>query len=116
MAEFTVPGTHPVALAGRAYLLDMGSDQFRYETIPMLNPQLQQSAEQVSESSLNPEGLWRRSQESWHKGAGQTYLDKQDSDAARFRDSLGINVWEKGEISLLNEVAQKYTGNVGQII
>lgn len=116
MPDFTVPGTHPVSLDGRAYLLDLASEQFSYETIPMLNPQLQQNSDQVSESSLNPEGLWRRSQESWHKGAGQTYLDKVDSDAARFRNSLGINVWEKGEISLLNEVTKNYTGNVGQIL
>lgn len=111
MADFSVPGTHPVSLDGRAYLLDLASEQFSYETIPMLNPQLQQSADQVSESSLNPEGLWRRSQESWHKGAGQTYLDKTDSDAARFRSSLGVNVWDKGEISLLHSVNKLYTGN-----
>ncbi len=116
MADFAVPGTHPIELDGRAYLLDLASEQFSYESIPLLNPQLSNTTTQVSESSLNPEGLWRRSQESWHKGAGQTYLDKVDSDAARFRNSLGINVWEKGEISLLNEVTQNYIGNSGQII
>lgn len=116
MADFAVPGTHPIALADRAYLLDTASDQFSYESIPLLNPQLQNTSDQVSESSLNPEGLWRRSQESWHKGAGQTYLDKVDSDAARFRTSLGVNVWDKGEISLLNEVAKNYIGSPGQLI
>ncbi len=110
MGEFTVPGTHPISLDGRGYLLDLASEQFNYATIPLLNPQLQQSSEQVSESALNPEGLWRRSQESWHKGAGQTYLDKADSDAARFRTSLGVNVWDKGEVSMLNEVSKLYTG------
>lgn len=116
MPEFAVPGTHPVSVAGRAYLLDLASEQFAYETIPLLNPQLQNSSEQVSESSLNPEGLWRRSQASWHKGAGQSYLDKTDSDAARFRSSLGINVWEEGEISLLNDVSRQYTGATGKMI
>lgn len=116
MPDFTVPGTHPVELNGRAYILDLASEQFAYETIPLLNPQLSQSQTQVNESSLNPEGLWRRSQESWHKGAGQTYLDKVDSDAARFRSSLGVNVWEKGEISLLNAVAKNYMGLPGQLL
>lgn len=97
-------------------MLDYASEQFAYETIPLLNPQLSQSQTQVNESSLNPEGLWRRSQESWHKGAGQTYLDKVDSDAARFHSSLGVNVWEKGEISLLNAVSKNYTGTPGQIV
>ena len=116
MTDFAVPGTHPIALADRAYLLDTASDQFSYESIPLLNPQLQNTSDQVSESSLNPEGLWRRSQESWHKGAGQTYLDKVDSDAARFRSSLGVNVWDKGEISLLNQVAKNYIGSPGQLV
>lgn len=116
MADYAVPGTHPIELGGRGYLLDLASEQFSYDTIPLLNPQLSQSQDQVNESSLNPEGLWRRSQESWHKGAGQTYLDKADSDAARFRDSLGINVWEKGEISLLNEVNKLYTGTPRHLV
>ena len=117
MADFTVPGTHPISLAGRGYLLDTLSEQFSYESIPLLNPQLSQSVNQVGESSLNPEGLWRKSQESWHKGTGQTYLDKTESDAARFRSSLGVNVWEKGEVSLLNEVVKKFSSaNTGQII
>ena len=116
MPDFSVPGTHPVSIDERAYLLDLASDQFSYETIPLLNPQLSQSQDQVNESSLNPEGLWRRSQESWHKGEGQTYLDKADSDAARFRTSLGVNVWEKGEISLLNAVSKLYTGTPTHLV
>jgi hypothetical protein len=116
VADYTVPGTHPVAINDRAYMLDYASEQFAYETIPLLNPQLSQSQTQVNESSLNPEGLWRRSQESWHKGAGQTYLDKVDSDAARFRSSLGIDVWEKGEISMLRSVAKNYIGSPGQLL
>lgn len=116
MPDFAVPGTHPISIDGRAYLLDLASEEFAYETIPLLNPQLQNTADQVSESSLNPEGLWRRSQESWHKGAGQTYLDKVDSDAARFRTSLGVDVWEKGEISLLNTVTKLYTGTPRHLV
>ena len=116
MPDFSVPGTHPVSIDGRAYILDLASEQFAYESIPLLNPQLQNSSTQVSESSLNPEGLWRRSQESWHKGAGQTYLDKVDSDAARFRTSLGIDPWEKGEISLLNAVTKLYTGTPKKLV
>ena len=120
MSDFSVPGTHHVLIDDHAYLLDTNSEQFRYETIPLLNPTSQlyfsQSASQVSESSLNPEGLWRRSQESWHKGAGQTYLDKVDSDAARFRTSLGVDVWSKGEISLLNDVTKLYTGTPKQMV
>lgn len=97
-----VPGKYPVGLAGRGYNLDLKSNQFSWQSIPILKPQ-QNSNNQVDEASLNPEGLWRRSQTSWHEGAGQTYLDKPESSSARFRSSLLIDPWTKGEISLLPE-------------
>lgn len=109
-----VPSRYPVGLGGRGYNLDLAIEQFAHVSIPILKPQ-QDSSNQVSESSLNPEGLWRRSQDSWHKGAGQTYLDKPDSDAARFRSSLGINPWNKGELTLHNDVYKKFEVSGGII-
>lgn len=108
-----VPSTYPIGLAGRPYQLDLATEAFANQGIDILKPQSDDSG-QVDESSLNPEGLWRRSQDSWHKGAGQTYLDKPDSDSARFRSSLGINPWEKGELSLLSDTFKTYnvTGGV----
>lgn len=103
-----VPGVYPIGLAGRGYNLDLKSGEFAHQGIDILKPQSDDSG-QVDESSLNPEGLWRRSQDSWHKGAGQTYLDKPDSDAARFRSSIGIDPWEKGEISLLPDTFKTYS-------
>lgn len=103
-----VPSKYPIGLAGRGYNLDLKSGQFSHQTIPLLKPQ-QDSSNQVAESSLNPEGLWRRSQDSWHEGAGQTYLDKPDSSAARFRSSIGIDPWTKGELTLLNDTFKTYS-------
>lgn len=103
-----VPSIYPVGLAGRGYNLDLRANQFAHVSIPILKPQ-QDASGQVNESSLNPEGLWRRSQDSWHKGAGQTYLDKPDSDSARFRSSLGIDVFTPGELTLLPDTYKKYT-------
>lgn len=108
-----VPGVYPIGIGGRGYMLDLASDQFAHQSIPILKAQ-QDSSTQVSESSLNPEGLWRRSQESWHKGAGQTYLDATDSDPARFRSSLGIDPWTKGEFTLLPDTFKTFnvTGGI----
>lgn len=103
-----VPSIYPVGLAGRGYNLDLDSNQFAHVSIPVLKPQ-QDSSNQVSESSLNPEGLWRRSQDSWHKGAGQTYLDKPDSDSDRFRSSIGIDPWTEGQLTLLPDTYKKYS-------
>ncbi len=109
-----VPSRYAVGLGGRGYNLDLASEQFAHVSIPVLKPQ-QDAGGQVNESSLNPEGLWRRSQTSWHKGAGQTYLDKPESDAARFRSSLGIDPWDKGEITLLPDTFKKFNVTGGLI-
>jgi hypothetical protein len=109
-----VPSVYPVGLAGRAYMLDLASEQFAHQGIDLLKPQTDDTG-QVSESSLNPEGLWRRSQDSWHKGAGQTYLDKPDSDSARFRSSIGIDPWTEGELSLLPDTFKTYNVTGGLV-
>jgi hypothetical protein len=55
------------------------------------------------EGAINPGGLWRRGQDSWHYGAGQQYADTAESKDYMFYKSKGINPWVKGQLSLLNE-------------
>jgi hypothetical protein len=43
----------------------------------------------------------RRWWDSWHQWAGQDFRDRTDSDAKRFRDSFGVDVWERDTLSLL---------------
>lgn len=109
-----VPGQYPIGVAGRGYNLDLKSGQFSHQSIPILKPQTDTEG-QVNESSLNPEGLWRRSQDSWHEGAGQTYLDKPDSSSNRFRSSLGMDPWTKGQLSLLPDTFKTYNVTGGSI-
>jgi hypothetical protein len=54
------------------------------------------------EAAINPGGLWRRGQDSWHLGAGQQYSDTAESKDYMFYKSKGINPWIKGQLSLLN--------------
>jgi hypothetical protein len=54
------------------------------------------------EAAINPGGLWRRGQDSWHHGAGQQYSDTAESKDYMFYKSKGINPWIKGQLSLLN--------------
>lgn len=100
VASIIVPGKYPVALAGHPYLLDGESNQHRHVSIALLRPQSDTSG-LPGESSLNPEGTWRRAQDSWHMGAGQTYVDKPESNIARFRSSKGVDIWTKWEMGLL---------------
>lgn len=97
-----VPHLYPVALDGDGYLLDYAAKEFKRQSIPLLRNQAD-SSNLPGEQSINPEDLWRRAQETWHHGAGQTHLDRKDSDDARFRRSKGVMVWNKWELSLLPE-------------
>lgn len=103
-----VPAKWDVSLAGRGFMVDLeaGGDGFSRRSIPLLRNQAN-TGEQFGEGSLNPEELWRRSQDSWDHGAGQTYLDRADSDRRRFRSSKGIDVWTRWAMSLLPDTANK---------
>ena len=50
--------------------------------------------------------MWRRSQSSWHYGAGQDYSDTADAEVYRFRSNKGVNVWDRGKLSLLKDTTQ----------
>lgn len=99
-----VPGKFDVAINGVAFMLDDQHDTFKggIATIPLLRSQADQSQE-PGESSTNPEDLWPRSQHTWHKGAGQRWLDsEEDSDRARYWNSRGMDPWTRGQIKTLH--------------
>lgn len=102
-----VPHKYDAAIGGYGYMLDrkLMVDQPIISSVRATRTQGDGSAE-PGEQSLNPEDLWRRSQQSWHLGAGQDYLDREDSNRRRFRSSKGINPWTKGQISLLNDTTE----------
>lgn len=95
-----VPDVFPVAIGGRPYMLDMKSGQFGRA----FEPRLRDSSDDSNipgEAALNSQGLWRRSQVSWHKGSGQRYADTADGVDTRFWESKNVDVWTKGQLSLL---------------
>ena len=97
----------PVAIGGVQYLVEV--EQYSRSTIPALREQRDNGTE-PGENTLDATGVWVRSQTDWSFGAGQRRYDAADSDRRRFRSSSGVNVWEKGELSLLLEAEVKYTG------
>lgn len=115
-AAVDIIGRYDVALAGRAFMLDTrispytGHAEFMHQSVPIIRNQADQSSS-PSEASINPNDLWRRSADTWHKGAGQTVLDRADSDPARFNASKGVNVWERWQLSLLPDTGQKHTSS-----
>ena len=105
-ATTLVPNVFPVAINGRPYLVDTKAGSFQRQYDARVRDSVDQSAE-PGESAINPQGLWRRSQSSWHYGGGQEYSDASDSEAFRFNTSKGVNVWDKGTLTLLHDVTQK---------
>ena len=104
-ASQLVPDVFPVGINGRPYMLDMASNQLSRQFDARVRDSVDQSAE-PGEAAINPQGLWRRSQSSWHYGSGQEYADASDSEAFRFNESKGINVWNRGKLTLLPDTAQ----------
>ena len=96
-----VPDVFPIAINGRPYMVDLESNRFGREYEPRVRDSSDNSTS-PGESAVNPQGLWRRGQKSWHKGAGQFYADDEFSQPYQFYRSKGINPWSKGQLTLLN--------------
>lgn len=107
-ASAEVPGLYQVSLDGRAFLVDLSSNDggFTSASVPAISPYLTDAAARPGEQSLNRDDLWRRSVESWHHGAGQGHADRDASDPYRFRTSLHADVFTKYQIGVLNTVAE----------
>ena len=97
-----VPHTFPVAIDGRPYMIDQKSGQFKRGYEQRVRDSTDDSTS-PGEGAINPGGLWRRGQDSWHMGSGQRYADTAESKDYMFYKSKGINPWVKGQLSLLNE-------------
>jgi hypothetical protein len=96
-----VPEVFPVAINGRPYMVDVKSQQFTRQFDPRVRDS-QDTSTAPGESAINPQGLWRRGEVSWHLGAGQRYSDTAEGQDYRFWQSKGVNPWTRGRLTLLN--------------
>ena len=106
---------YDVAIGGLPFIYAI-SDARPYirQTAPFRKDQFDNQTE-PGEQSLT--GWWIRSQSSFHGGTGIVYFDPQTSDEFghyRFADSKGVDVFEEGEVTLLNNVTQEHnvTGQI----
>jgi hypothetical protein len=97
-----VPDVFPVAINGRPYMLDQRSGQFTRAFEGRVRDSVDQSTA-PGEAAINPQGLWRRGEVSWHYGAGQRYADTAEGQDYRFFSSKGVDPWTKGQLTLLNK-------------
>src|SRR5512139_1822324 len=94
---------YDVLLSGVGFVLAVSSNQqYKRSSSPVQKQQIDTSAE-AGEQTLD--GMWTRSQTSWHMGAGSDYYEPGNRDETvpsrfRFKDSRGVNPWTQGQLSL----------------
>jgi hypothetical protein len=100
---------YDVAVGGMPFIYAINDARpYIRQTAPFRKEQFDNQTE-PGEQSLT--GWWIRSQQSFHGGDGITFYDPAQTssnspDHYRFADSKGVNVWDQGKVTLLNNVDQ----------
>lgn len=94
--------SYDFAIGGMPFISAVTDEnKYQRETAPFKKDQFD-SAQEPGEQSLT--GWWLRSQMSFHGGAGINFYDPLTNDESghyRFYDSKGVDVWTKGQATLL---------------
>lgn len=101
---------YDVAIAGLPFfLLNSDDSPYRRVTAQYRKQQIDQTRE-AGEQTLT--GWWLRSQSSFHLGAGIKFFEPQQEESLRFQytESKGLDVWTRGQATLLNDTASFYAG------
>lgn len=111
----TVVGYSPTAEAydisvnGLPFFLSTGDEiPYRRQTAQYRKQQIDQ-ANEPGEQSIT--GWWVRAQSSFHLGEGIRFFDPTAGETIpyRFTDSKGVNVWDKGQVTLLKACSSTHT-------
>ena len=96
-ADVAIPFT--IKIDGRTYPIDVKN--YKRSSLTSLRDAVV-STGQADDSLFNTDGAWWRYRYNWWSGAGQYIMDLgEDRNLSRFDSSVGINVWNEGELSLL---------------
>jgi len=98
--------SYDVAIGGLPFFYAINDSRpYVRQTAPFRKDQFDNGTE-PGEQSLT--GWWIRSQASFHSGTGIKFFDPATTDENghyRFADSRGVDVWTKGQVTLLKETA-----------
>ena len=106
---------YDVAIGGLPFIYAINDARpYIRQTAPFRKDQFD-NGQEPGEQSLT--GWWIRSQSSFHSGSGIKFFDPATADIGghyRFADSQGIDVWTKGQATLLKDVVNTHntTGTV----
>ena len=97
--------SYDVAVGGQPFFYAINDSRpYIRQTAPYKKDQFDNGKE-PGEQSLT--GWWLRSQSSFHSGSGIKFYDPSAGETIdyRFADSKGVNVWTKGQVTLLKDTA-----------
>jgi hypothetical protein len=102
--------SYDVAIGGLPFFYAINDSRpYIRQTAPFRKDQFDNGTE-PGEQSLT--GWWIRSQASFHSGSGIKFYDPATTDENghyRFADSKGLNVWTKGQVTLLKSCTSTHT-------
>jgi hypothetical protein len=102
---------YEVAFSALPFFLANSDEQpYRRLTAQYRKQQIDQTRE-AGEQTLT--GWWVRSQSSFHLGAGIKFFEPQQEESLRFQftESKGVDVFTRGQATLLNDTASFYSGS-----
>jgi len=97
--------SYDVAVGGQPFFYAINDTRpYIRQTAPYKKDQFDNGKE-PGEQSLT--GWWLRSQSSFHSGSGIKFYDPSAGETVdyRFTDSKGVNIWTKGQVTLLKDTA-----------
>jgi hypothetical protein len=100
---------YDVALGGMPFVYATNDARPHIRQTASFKKQQFDNAAEPGEQSL--EGWWIRSQMSFHSGSGIRFYDPATTDEIghyRFSDSKGVDVWTKGQVTLLKDVVNTH--------
>jgi hypothetical protein len=113
-ATYTPSGyAYDIAIAGQPFFLAASDDNpYRRVTAQYRKQQIDQSRE-PGEQTLT--GWWLRSQSSFHYGQGIKFFEPIQDESLRFQytESKGVDVWTKGQATLLKSVNSQHVTTGG---
>lgn len=101
---------YDIAINGQPFFLN-ATDETPYKRVTaQYRKQQYDQTREAGEQSLT--GWWFRSQSSFHYGAGIKFFEPAQDESLRFQftESKGLDIWTKGQATLLNDTASFYTG------
>ena len=102
---FALTGVYyDIAIAGQPFFLNNTDDQPNRRVTAQYRKQQIDQTREPGEQTLT--GWWLRSQSTFHYGQGIKFFEPAQDESLRFQYtwSKGCNVWDKGQVTLLNEV------------